>query len=225
MTPILGAPQATKAQAHRWAAARATRAVWTPAIIATLVHLYWQIGTEENVRPDVALAQSAKETGFWSFTGDVAADQWNLAGIGAVGGGVPGERWDSLEAGVRGHLRRLRMYADGSWEIYDLAILKRSLGTRYWSSARFVEDFGSGRWAPSPSYGRSIVDDYLASLLATDPGYSDITGHWAETPIRRLIDLGLMEGDGHLFRPDAPATRAELAVVVDRLVDLLDPPT
>ena len=224
MTPILGAPQATKAQAHRWAAARATRAAWTPAIIATLVHLYYEIGPEENVRPDVALAQSAKETGYWAFTGDVQPDQWNLAGIGAVGGGVPGERWDSLEAGVRGHLRRLRMYADGSWEIYDLAVLKRALPPRYWRSSIFVEDLG-GRWAPSPSYGQSIVDNYLTPLLATDPGYSDLDGHWAETPIRRLIDLGLMEGDGSLFRPDEPATRAELAVVVDRLLDLLDPPT
>jgi len=37
--------------------------------------------------------------------------------------------------------------------------------------------------------------------------------------------LELMEGDGHLFRPDEPATRAELTVVVGRLLDLLDPPT
>lgn len=50
----------------------------------------------------------------------------------------------------------------------------------------------------------------------------DITGHWAEKEIRRCILRGIIKGypDG-TFAPDHPITRAEVAVVVDRLVQLL----
>ena len=46
----------------------------------------------------------------------------------------------------------------------------------------------------------------------------DITGHWAESSIRRAMDMGLMKGypDGS-WKPDQPVTRAELAVILDRL--------
>ena len=46
----------------------------------------------------------------------------------------------------------------------------------------------------------------------------DITGHWAEESIRRCIDRGLLKGypDGS-FQPDKGVTRAELAVILDRL--------
>jgi N-acetylmuramoyl-L-alanine amidase len=48
-----------------------------------------------------ALCQSCLETGFFTFKGDVKPHQWNLAGIGAIGGGVPGDSFISLEVGVR----------------------------------------------------------------------------------------------------------------------------
>lgn len=46
----------------------------------------------------------------------------------------------------------------------------------------------------------------------------DVTGHWAESAIRRVIKRGIMVGytDGS-FQPDKPVTRAELAVILDRL--------
>ena len=46
----------------------------------------------------------------------------------------------------------------------------------------------------------------------------DITGHWAEDAIRRCITRGHLKGypDGS-FGPDKPVTRAELAVILDRL--------
>lgn len=48
----------------------------------------------------------------------------------------------------------------------------------------------------------------------------DITGHWAEEDIRRCMEQGLMQGypDGS-FQPDKPVTRAELAVILDRMED------
>ncbi len=46
----------------------------------------------------------------------------------------------------------------------------------------------------------------------------DITGHWAENEIRRCMARGLLRGypDGS-FLPDKPVTRAEIAVILDRL--------
>lgn len=48
----------------------------------------------------------------------------------------------------------------------------------------------------------------------------DIAGHWAEKAIRRCMERGLLKGypDG-TFRPEQPVTRAELAVILDRLED------
>ena len=49
----------------------------------------------------------------------------------------------------------------------------------------------------------------------------DITGHWAEESIRWCKEHGLMKGypDGS-FQPDKPVTRAELATVLKRLVEM-----
>ena len=57
---------------------------------------------------------------------------------------------------------------------------------------------------------------YHSELVTVD----DIAGHWAERAIRRAISRGLMLGypDGS-FQPDKPVTRAELAVILDRMED------
>ena len=51
-----------------------------------------------------------------------------------------------------------------------------------------------------------------------EPMKDDITGHWAEREIRNAIERGLLRGypDG-TFRPEQLVTRAELAVILDRL--------
>ena len=49
----------------------------------------------------------------------------------------------------------------------------------------------------------------------------DITGHWAEDSIRWCKEHGLMTGypDGS-FKPDNPVTRAEMATILKRLVEM-----
>ncbi|WP_338125210.1 S-layer homology domain-containing protein [Paenibacillus dendritiformis] len=46
-------------------------------------------------------------------------------------------------------------------------------------------------------------------------------GHWAEASIRRVMDAGLMSGRGNGFAPNEPITRAEVAVVLERLLKQL----
>lgn len=51
---------------------------------------------------------------------------------------------------------------------------------------------------------------------------NDYESHWARDEIDRIIERGLMKGypDG-TFKPDKPITRAELAVVLNRLFDIM----
>lgn len=219
MTPILGAPEATWGQAARYVLDRAHargNPKYDDATLAHVVSAYFSVGREEGVRADVALAQAVKETAAFNFGGSVQHHQFNFAGIGATGPGVPGVSWPTIPDGARGHLRRLRMYAEGSDAIYDLEILQRPLPRQYWGAAPHVEDLG-GRWAPSPGYGWSIVEEYLRPLLDT-PEPTDWADHWAAESIGKAITAGVMVGeeDGR-FRPDWSVTRGELAAILDRL--------
>ena len=68
-------------------------------------------------------------------------------------------------------------------------------------------------------YPRQIVGVCRPQYKPEEPEkIDDITGHWAEKAIRRCMERGLMRGypDGS-FQPDKPVTRAELAVILDRL--------
>lgn len=44
-------------------------------------------------------------------------------------------------------------------------------------------------------------------------------GHWARTAIERLADLGLLDDPADRFRPDEPATRTDIARLIDRITD------
>lgn len=60
----------------------------------------------------------------------------------------------------------------------------------------------------------------LALALAVPAlAYDDTAGHWGEEAIDRWSDEAILQGYGGQFRPDAPITRGELAVILDRLMD------
>lgn len=68
-------------------------------------------------------------------------------------------------------------------------------------------------------YENQIVAVCRPQYKPDDPQpVNDVSGHWAEKAIRRCIERGLLRGypDGS-FQPDKPVTRAELAVILDRL--------
>lgn len=72
---------------------------------------YMQHGEALGVRWDFALFQMVIETNALKFTGDVSWTQNNFAGLGATGGGVKGERFDTVSDGVKAHLQHLMIYA------------------------------------------------------------------------------------------------------------------
>lgn len=69
-------------------------------------------------------------------------------------------------------------------------------------------------------YPRQIVAVCRPQYQPEPQTVDDVTGHWAELAIRRAISRGLLRGypDGS-FQPDKPVTRAELAVILDRMED------
>ena len=52
-----------------------------------LVRIYYEEAAREGIRPDAALAQAYKETGYFAYGGDVNWQQNNFCGLGATGGG------------------------------------------------------------------------------------------------------------------------------------------
>ena len=49
--------------------------------------------------------------------------------------------------------------------------------------------------------------------------FADMDGHWASAAVNKWAGLGVVKGDNRGFRPNAPITRAEMAVILDNLMD------
>ena len=79
---------------------------------------YYQVhGNNLGIRWDYAFYQMLVETNYLKFRapngrmGDVRAHQNNFAGLGATGGGVPGETFKTVSDGVLAHLQHIQMYS------------------------------------------------------------------------------------------------------------------
>nr|WP_325302960.1 S-layer homology domain-containing protein [uncultured Dysosmobacter sp.] len=59
-----------------------------------------------------------------------------------------------------------------------------------------------------------------APVLAAESDYRDTDGHWAETAIDRWSDYGIIQGSNGLFNPNGALTRAHMAAILTRLLDL-----
>jgi hypothetical protein len=164
-TPILGPPQATVKQAQFWAWGNGAHQRFID-----IAPVYWQLGQQMGIRPEVAYCQAAKETAFGRYGGAVLPEQNNWAGIKTrdATGDRPEdhETFPTPEEGVRAHFNHLAAYMGVSplGEPHGRYYIVKGLS---WAgSVRYVEELGS-KWAPNPDYGTSIVRDYLAGLLAT----------------------------------------------------------
>ncbi len=188
LTPIMADPVATLDQARELLRQRAPD--WV-----LMADLYWSVAPKYRVRPDIALAQACKETGYFRFGGLVQPWQNNFAGIAATGvpsdgktplrgadpskvrveRGVHGAIFVDRATGVEAHVQHLYAYATtdplpAGTILYSprFALVRRG-------SAPYVEWLGAAEnpagvgWAwPGYDYGKSIVRDYLELMLAID---------------------------------------------------------
>lgn len=86
---------------------------------------------------------------------------------------------------------------------------------------------GHKEWAPARKSDPHSLDmnwerAYIKSILPGTGGYvppvavtyPDLTGHWAEAQARKMIERGIMVGDGKLWYPNESFTRAEFAYLL-----------
>ena len=85
-----------------------------PAIDAnyarTLTNIYVEEAAFEGVNHDIAFVQMCLETGYLRFGGDVKPEQFNFAGLGAIGNGEPGLSFPEPRIGVRAQIQHLKAY-------------------------------------------------------------------------------------------------------------------
>ena len=74
--------------------------------------IYYEECKTEGIKVEVAFAQAMLETGFLKFGGDVKIEQFNFAGLGAVGGGAAGASFPDVRTGIRAHVQHLKCYAN-----------------------------------------------------------------------------------------------------------------
>lgn len=123
-------------------------------------------GNVENVRGDIAFAQSIIETGWFRYGGQVQCWQNDFAGLGATDGGAQGASFPDADTGVRAQIQHLRAYADPTATScsvpplhtpcvdprFDLVSPKGKAPT--WNQ------MGNGNWAADPDYGAKVIDLY-----------------------------------------------------------------
>lgn len=150
------------------------------APLEDVVQAYYDEAGREGIRPDVALCQALKETGYFAYGGDVSPEQNNFCGLGATGNRVAGVRFATPQLGVRAHIQHLLAYA--SRERPKTAIVD----PRYELLAeKHPELYGqvdswtglNGRWAvPGKHYGQEIL--WMWTEAQTPDGTNDnlVTG-------------------------------------------------
>ena len=127
-----------------------------------------RLGEKLGVRWDFAFYQMILETGSLKYrngrrAGDVKPTQNNFAGLGATGGGEPGESFKDIPTGVRAHLEHLLLY---SGEKLENPVAERTRKVQEWGvltkwQARFTKPITfsdlAQQWAPgSSSYARML---------------------------------------------------------------------
>ena len=141
--------------------------------VEELVDFYWQEAEREEVRPDLALAQSLVETGTYAYGGDVHHNQNNFCGLGTTGGGVKGATFKTPELGVRAHIQHLLAYTqkkrpqtkivDPRYELAHNIRMERGMVDTWYGL--------NGTWATGSMYCEKIMATYQKMLAM--PGGKD----------------------------------------------------
>ena len=162
---IYGEPIATKTQAAAYIR-QTNPAVKLACTVEELVELYWQQAEREQVRPDLALAQSLVETATYKYGGDVLHHQNNFCGLGTTGGGVRGASFATPELGVRAHIQHLLAYTQRQEPSTEIVDPRYDVAHRIRMERGIVDTwYGlNGTWATGSLYCEKIMATYKKIL-------------------------------------------------------------
>ncbi len=174
MTRITGKAQATAGQMAAYLKAKNAGAAQS---VLDMIPLYLSEGEAENIRGDIAFAQSCLETGNFTFKGSaVTLDQNNFCGLGVTKNGEKGCSFATPRQGIRAQIQHLKAYAG------TVPLKQECVDPRFKyvgrGSASYVEYLGiqenpRGKgWAAGAGYGGKILD-ILSGILAADDGSGD----------------------------------------------------
>lgn len=126
------------------------------------VQMYMEESAAEGVRGDLAFAQMLHETGYLRFGGDVKIQQFNFAGLGATGGGVPGADFrkygddaNGIRMGIRAQVQHLKGYTSTP-ELSNPCVDPR-YGAWLAGRANTIGEL-TGTWATDPHYADKLVN-------------------------------------------------------------------
>ena len=123
--------------------------------------IYYEEAEKEGIKAEVAFAQAMKETGWLQFKGDVKAEQYNFAGMGATGNSVAGESFKDVREGVRAQIQHLKAY--GSTKDLNQTCVDNRFKYVERGCSIYVEWLGipnnpkNKGWAAADGYGVDIV--------------------------------------------------------------------
>jgi len=163
LMPIEGESEVDVETAKEWAISRGAA-----EIFVNIADTYWEYAAQTGIRADVMYAQSAKETAFGNYTGNVRADMNNWAGIKTkdATGDLPEdhETFATPQDGVRAHYNHMCAYV-GLNPVGDTHDRYNIVLTTTWAGTIKTVDQLGGRWAPDENYGNSIISDYLDDMM------------------------------------------------------------
>jgi Tfp pilus assembly protein PilF len=174
--------------------------------VEELVRYYYEEAGRENIRPDVALCQAIKETGFFAYGGDVVPSQNNFCGLGTTGGGVRGAAFATPQLGVRAHIQHLLAYDTDRpprTAIIDPRYerLKENHPDVFGKITRWTQL--NGVWAvPGKTYGQEILNLWTQAMA---PDGTDASLAYADRKVQESPD----EAYPYLYRGIVRQKRAE----------------
>ncbi|MFM7617615.1 MAG: glucosaminidase domain-containing protein [Actinomycetes bacterium] len=167
-TAIRGQPVLGSEEMARWFAATRGSRNRTTVPMAELARFYVEEGSAENVRSDIAFAQSILETASFRFPdgGQVAPSDNNFAGMDACDSCERGSRFPDARTGVRAQMQLLRVYAQPGLRNSMLGnpAVNPRLDTHYLKGR--VPTWGglTRTWATAAGYGDRIIEIYCEML-------------------------------------------------------------
>jgi hypothetical protein len=182
--PIMGPNILTADQITAWYNSRSHAPFAVPGIsVHDLAQLFLWEGASENVRGDIAFAQSIVETGWFGFVGSIVSPvNWNFAGMGACDSCNSGRQFPSPRIGVRVQIQDLRNYADinsrasnlayppvpewYAWPSLNPVTAAYNFDTFFRKgNAPTWNQMGYGNHATSPNYASAVIGVYQSMLV------------------------------------------------------------
>jgi len=163
---IIGEPTTTIKQMKQWATERNANQLFIDT-----ADIFYKVAVKEGCDPTVVYAQSAKETGFFRFGGVIDASYHNTCGLKISNGGGNYDpnahnKFKDWEEGITAHVHHLLLYAGSDG--YPLADTPDPRHFNWIFGKAPVVEMLSGKWAPSPTYGQSIIEHYINGMLDTE---------------------------------------------------------